>query len=131
MCSDISIHSCQTPGISKHSNGLLFFTLQLGYGQLPDGAELSKQSLEAAKRFRTLQFIVESTIETLGPGGGPTKATSEAFTTMQNPGKFAIESKAMGISTLIVSNSEAIYMYMPVRHEYARSRLGWTRCPHG
>lgn len=83
--------------------GLLLFTVQLGYAQFPDGAELSKQSIDAAKRFRSLQFFAESTIEMLGPGAEPTKMTSEAFTTMENPGKFAIESRAMGISTLIVS----------------------------
>jgi thiol-disulfide isomerase/thioredoxin len=100
--------------------GLLLFTLQLSYAQLPDGAELNKQSTNAAKRFRSLQFISESTVEMLRPDADPMKMTSEARTTMENPGKFAIESNPQGISAIIVSNADAIYMYMPSRHEYSK-----------
>jgi thiol-disulfide isomerase/thioredoxin len=100
--------------------GFLLFAFQLGYAQLPDANELKKKSAEADKRFRSLQFTLESTTEMLRPGAEPMKMISDALATMENPGKFAFESRAQGISTVFVSNPDAMYMYMPSRHEYIK-----------
>jgi thiol-disulfide isomerase/thioredoxin len=91
-------------------------TLSLAYGQsLPDGDTVMKQVADAAKRHHSLQFVAESSIDT-----GQGKMTSEMSTTSVNPGKTRIESKAMGTTTLIVSNPEFTTMYMSMNKQFIR-----------
>jgi thiol-disulfide isomerase/thioredoxin len=91
-------------------------TLSLTYSQsLPDGDAIMKQVTDAAKRYHSLQFTSETSIDT-----GQGKMISELFTTSVNPGKSRVESKAMGTTTLIVSNPDFTIMYMSINKQFIK-----------
>jgi thiol-disulfide isomerase/thioredoxin len=92
--------------------------------QYPDGATLTKQAETAVKRYRSLQYKEEMTLET-SFGGQTIKVTSEASRAVlnpgpSNPGKTRMESKIQGTTMLIVSDGESTWMYSSVRNEYTR-----------
>jgi thiol-disulfide isomerase/thioredoxin len=92
--------------------------------QYPDGATLTKQAEAAVRKYHSLLYKEEMTLETEF-GGQPMKVTSEASRAVLNPGpsnpaKTRRESKIQGTTMLIVSDGESTWMYSSVRNEYTR-----------
>jgi len=87
--------------------------------QYPDGATLVKQNEEAVKKYHSLQYKDETTMETAF-GGQTIKVTSEISRAVLNPGKMRMDAKIQGMTMLTVSDGESTWMYSSVRNEYTR-----------
>jgi thiol-disulfide isomerase/thioredoxin len=87
--------------------------------QLPDGEGISKQADTAMKRFHTLQFVSEMTIET-SVAGSPIKITSETSAALVNPDKRRSETRAQGTQTITVSDGEYTWVYHSATKQYVK-----------
>jgi thiol-disulfide isomerase/thioredoxin len=87
--------------------------------QYPDGSTLVKQSPEAVKKFHSLQYKEETTMET-GLAGAPMKMTTETSRALLNPGKTRMEVKGPGIAMLTISDGESTWMYTSLGNQYTR-----------
>jgi thiol-disulfide isomerase/thioredoxin len=93
-----------------------FLATSLGAQQLPDGAVLMKQTQQAVKRFHSLQFANNMTME-MGPS---MKMIMESNTAMVNPGKTRSETKVQGTTMLTVSDGETTWIYNSMAKQYVK-----------
>jgi thiol-disulfide isomerase/thioredoxin/outer membrane lipoprotein-sorting protein len=85
--------------------------------QLPDGQTLYDRAQAAAKNFHSLQYEVETTLET-GLPAAPIKMTTESA--YLNPGKTRNEIKTSGITMLDVSDGETTWVYSSAAKQYTK-----------
>jgi outer membrane lipoprotein-sorting protein len=90
--------------------------------QLPDAAAIMSQQAAAAQKYRTTQYIGDSSIEMLsGPLSG-TKTTGELSIYIKNPGKSRIEIRTQGQPTiLVVSDGDFIWTYNQSARQYTKT----------
>jgi thiol-disulfide isomerase/thioredoxin len=88
--------------------------------ELPDGASLTKQAEAAAKKFHTLQYAADMTMD-MSLMGRPTKLTMETSAAIASPGKMRIASKIQGGDTLLVSDGEYTWMYISMVKQYTKT----------
>ena len=84
--------------------------------QLPDGADLVKQSQAAVKKLHSLQFTNAMEME-MSTG---MKMNMESKSAMLNPGKTRTEVNTMGISILTVSDGNTTYIYNSSSKQYVK-----------
>jgi len=90
--------------------------------QLPDAAAIMSQQAAAAQKYRTMQYIGDSSIEMLsGPFSG-TKTTGELSIYIKNPAKSRIEIRIQGQPTiLVVSDGDFIWTYNQSAKQYTKT----------
>ena len=86
---------------------------------MPDGEGLAKQAEAAAKRFHSLQFVSEMTME-MSVAGSPVKITSETSEARVNPDKSRSETKAQGVTSIRVSDGEYTWVYNSATKKYVK-----------
>src|SRR5262245_22054958 len=89
--------------------------------QLPDFATIMKQSALAVQGHRTLQYVLESTVEVTSEVLPTTKAITETSVYLMNPGKIRMEIKSQGVNITVVSNGEFIWMYNQAAKQYTKT----------
>jgi outer membrane lipoprotein-sorting protein len=89
--------------------------------QLPEPAAIVNREAAAAQKYRTMQYIGDSSIEMLsGPFSG-TKTTGELSIYIKNPGKSRIEIRTQGQPTiLVVSDGDFIWTYNQSAKQYTK-----------
>ncbi len=86
---------------------------------LPDAADLLKQSQDAMRNHRSVQFESDMVVEMM-MGASPMKMNITASLAIKNPGKMRAESKMpMGTSTMI-SDGESTWMYFSMLKQYTK-----------
>ena len=85
--------------------------------QQPDAAAIMKKSADAVRRLRSLQYTLETSVETSGPMNPP---KTVATMTLANPGKMRSESTTMGITVVMASNGETTWLYQSMSKEYIK-----------
>ena len=88
----------------------------------PDGQTLSKQAEAALQKVHSVQYKEETNMET-AVGGQTVKMTSEMSHTMVNPGKTRMETKAQGLTMIVVSDGESTWIYSSLGNEYTRKSV--------
>jgi TonB family protein len=90
--------------------------------QLPDSAAIVSQQAAASQKYRTLQYIRDSSTEMLsGPFAG-TKSTNEVSMFIKNPGKSRIETRAQGQPAMVVvSDGDFIWIYNQSAKQYTKT----------
>src|SRR5262245_43753224 len=90
--------------------------------QLPDAAAIMSQQAAAAQKYRTMQYIGDSSIEMLsGPFSGR-KTSGELSIYIKNPGKSRIEIRTQGQPTiLVVSDGDFIWTYNQSAKQYTKT----------
>jgi thiol-disulfide isomerase/thioredoxin/outer membrane lipoprotein-sorting protein len=86
--------------------------------QYPDAEMLTKQAESAVKRLHSMRVREETTTEA-NFGGQSIKTTLEMSQAVVNPGKMRMESKAQGLSLIVVSDGEQTWVYSSMGNEYA------------
>jgi len=87
--------------------------------QYPDGEALTKQAEDILKKLHSIEYKEESTTET-AIGGQSIKMTTVITSAMVAPAKSRMETKAQGVTMLIVSDGETTWMYSSVGNQYTR-----------
>jgi thiol-disulfide isomerase/thioredoxin len=95
----------------------------LGAQQYPDGETLTKQAAAAILKLHSLQFKEDVTLETAF-GGQNMKIATETTRIMVNPGKTRFETHAQGLTMIVVSDGETMWMYNSMNNEYTRKSAG-------
>jgi thiol-disulfide isomerase/thioredoxin len=90
--------------------------------QYPDGETLTKQAEASLKKLHSIDYKEESTMET-SLGGQTMKMTTEVSSAMVSPGKSRIETKAQGLTMLVVSDGETTWMYSSVGNQYTKKSV--------
>ena len=86
---------------------------------LPDAADLLKQSQDAMRKHRTVQFESDMVMDMM-MGANPMKMNVTASLAVKNPGKMRVETKMpMGTSTMI-SDGETTWMYLSMLKQYTK-----------
>ncbi len=85
--------------------------------QLPDAQTLYERAQAASKNFHSLQFELETTLETGFPSAPLIMTTESAYL---NPGKTRTEVRAAGITMLDVSDGETTWVYSSAAKQYVR-----------
>src|SRR5262249_38565692 len=90
--------------------------------QLPEQPAIMKQQAAAAQKYRTLQYVRDSSTEMLsGPFAG-TKTTAEVSMYIKNPGKSRIETRTQGQPAMvIVSDGDFIWTYNQSAKRYTKT----------
>jgi len=88
----------------------------------PDGQTLTKQAESAVRKLNSLQYKQEMTME-MAVGGQPMKMSTEISYAMLQPGKSRMETKAQGLSMIVVSDGETTSMYSSVGNQYIRKSV--------
>src|SRR5215510_15119080 len=90
--------------------------------QLPEPAAIMNQQMAVAQKYRTLQYISDSSVEMRsGPFAG-TKSTNEVSMYIKNPGKSRIETKTQGQPRMvIVSDGDFIWTYDQSSKQYTKT----------
>jgi outer membrane lipoprotein-sorting protein len=90
--------------------------------QLPDATVFLKQQAVAAEKYRTVQYVAESSLEILSGPLAQRKTPSEVAMYVKNPGNWRVELKAQGQPALtIVSDGEFIWIYNPLTKQYTKT----------
>ncbi len=85
---------------------------------LPDAADLLKQSQDAMRKHRSVQYDSDMVMEMMMEGN-PMKMNITASLAIKNPGKMRAESKMpMGTSTM--SDGESTWMYLSMLKQYTK-----------
>jgi cytochrome c biogenesis protein CcmG/thiol:disulfide interchange protein DsbE len=98
---------------------LAFWALVGAAQPLPDARMLYERTQATAKRFHSLQFFLDLSLEAGSPFA-PIHMTAEMA--YVSPGKTRIDTKTMGVSILDVSDGETTWIYNSAAKQYAKTR---------
>ena len=95
-------------------------TLSSLYAQTyPDGQTLANQAETSLQKLHSVQYKEEMNME-MAVGGQTIKMTTEMSRAMVNPGKTRMETKAQGLTMMVVSDGESTWVYSSLGNEFTR-----------
>ncbi|HUB80207.1 MAG TPA: redoxin domain-containing protein [Bryobacteraceae bacterium] len=90
--------------------------------QFPDGQTLTKQAEAILAKLHSIDYKEETTMETV-IGGQSMKMNTEVSSAMVSPGKSRMETKAQGLTMVIVSDGDTTWMYSSMGNEYTKKSI--------